>query len=69
MQPHEERVVQELKDLSEKLEKLTAFIDGEVYNSLPTLEQARLRRQFVVMQNYESILKERIDNFPRSMSA
>lgn len=65
MQPHEERVVNELKELADKREKLGIFIGGsKLFGSLPTDEQGRLRRQFDVMIQYEGILTERIDHFP-----
>ena len=65
MQPHQERVVAELKDLTGKREKLALFIgDGKLFGNLPTDEQARLRRQFDIMVLYEGVLQERIDHFP-----
>ncbi len=65
MLPHQERVVAELKELTEKREKLASFIGaGTVFASLPADEQARLRRQFDIMVQYEGVLLERIDHFP-----
>jgi len=66
MQPHEERVVIELKELTEKRERLAFFIGrSPVFPNLPADEQARLRRQFDIMLRYEGVLQERIDHFPR----
>ena len=66
MQPHQERVVNELNELKEKREKLGAFIAASpVFTSLPIDEQSRLRRQFDIMISYEGVLQERIDYFPR----
>ena len=67
MQPHQQRVVAELKDLTEKREKLGAFIAGagnNLFAGLPADEQTRLRRQFDIMVQYEGVLQERIDHFP-----
>jgi hypothetical protein len=67
MQPYQERVVNELKELSEKREKLATFLAGppsSTLYSLPSDEQTRLRRQLDIMVQYEGILQERIDHFP-----
>ena len=66
MQPHEQRVVNELKDLSEKREKLAVFLGGSTIAALPSDEQQRLRRQFDIMVQYEGVLQERIDHFPKA---
>lgn len=67
MQPHQQRVVAELKDLTEKRERLGAFVAGAgngIFATLPTDEQVRLRRQHDIMVQYEGVLQERIDHFP-----
>lgn len=65
MQPHQERVVAELKELTEKREKLAVFIGSSpTFGKLPADEQMRLRRQFDIMVSYEGVLQERIDHFP-----
>jgi len=63
MQPHQQRVVDELKELTSKREKLGAFWTNPIFSMLPTDEQARLRRQFDIMVQYEAVLQERIDHF------
>jgi hypothetical protein len=63
MQPHQQRVVDEKAELSDKLEKLLKFFDGSIYSSLPPEEQSRLSRQSLIMQLYEQVLEERIGNF------
>lgn len=46
MQPHEDRVVAELKELTEKLVKLRQFItSSSIFRELPADEQARLKTQ------------------------
>ncbi len=63
MQPHQERVVTEKSELDEKREKLTAFIGGEIFQSLDNAEQARLARQAEIMTQYSGVLGERIAAF------
>jgi len=63
MQPHQQRVVDEKAELSEKLDKLESFHGGPIYSSLPPAEQARLTRQKLIMELYEQVLSERISAF------
>lgn len=64
MQPHEERVVAERKDLGEKLTKLSAFISGsEAFRTLDIEDQQLLREQRDVMTEYSDILGKRIARF------
>jgi hypothetical protein len=66
MQPHQQRVVAELKELTDKREKLGMFIAGagtKTFSTLPVDEQALLRRQYDIMVQYEGVLQERIDHF------
>ncbi len=64
MQPHQERVVAEKKELDDKREKLGAFIEGKIYQSLIQEEQHRLSQQAIAMTTYSRILGERIAAFP-----
>jgi hypothetical protein len=64
MQPHQQRVVDELSELSKKLVALVSFISrGEIFATLAADEQSRLRRQRDAMQEYADILEERIAAF------
>ena len=64
MQPYQERVVQEKKDLDEKLGNLESFIEhSTVFPTLDSVERAALRAQLGVMQAYSLILGNRIDYF------
>lgn len=64
MEPHQERVVNEKKELDEKLDKLKAFIDtSPTFKGLHEDERGRLNRQFDVMAEYSSILSQRIEAF------
>ncbi len=62
--PHQQRVVDEAKELFIKIEALTTFfVDNLVFETLPPDEQSRLRRQLIVMIDYHNILEERINAF------
>jgi hypothetical protein len=63
MQPHQQRVVDEKAELSDKLGKLESFTGGPIFSGLPPAEQARLARQLLIMQLYEQVLSERISAF------
>lgn len=63
MQPHQERVVVEKKELDEKLEKLKTFLAGDTFKQIHPDEQARLTRQADIMQQYSSTLGDRIAAF------
>jgi hypothetical protein len=64
MAPHQQRVVQEKKELDEKLAKLDEFGRTDFYKTLPADEQGRLNRQHSMMEEYSRILGERIAAFP-----
>lgn len=63
MQPHQQRVVDELNELNLKRDKLTEFLKGDMFKSIDEHEQTRLIKQSLVMEDYASILAERIVNF------
>ena len=61
---HEKRVVEEKAELSQKLNKLSEFIDeNPLFKSLSNAEQLLLRKQMLWMTNYYDILEERINLF------
>lgn len=61
--PHQQRVVDEKRDLDDKGVKLEAFFNNPVFEKLDSDEQNRLREQHIVMQSYSAILAERIAAF------
>ena len=65
MQPHQERVVTEKKELDEKIDKLVAFLAGKTFSTLAEDEQMRLIDQKNVMQQYSEILRARIAAFTK----
>ena len=64
-QAHELRVIEEKKELDEKLEKLRAFIKSPKFRDIVKGDNQAflLIKQRGVMSLYSSILKERIDLF------
>jgi len=63
IQPHQQRVIDEEKELSDRIVKLQDFLLGKVYFTLPSDERARLREQTVHMIGYRNVLRERIAQF------
>ena len=63
MQPHQQRVVDEKAELDAKVERLKAFWDNPVFNTLPDAEKERLERQSNIMDQYSQVLGERIAAF------
>ena len=61
--PHQQRVVDEKRELDDRREKLMAFFSTPIFHGLPESEQIRLERQAVVMRSYSEILGERIAAF------
>lgn len=66
MQPHEERVVVEKRELDEKLAKLKAFCfpGSLVFKELSPVDRDLLEDQYNSMKDYSEILRKRIDRFP-----
>ena len=64
--PHEQRVIDEHRDLTEKLNKLREFFDTPVFRVLTEAEQMRLRAQSGFMDGYQDMLRERISAFMRA---
>ena len=61
--PHQQRVVEERDQLAERIEKLAAFTEGPLFQTLCEAEQRRLLSQAVAMDEYVAILNERIEAF------
>ena len=63
MRDFEERIVSELDDLEQKRSALSAFMYGDVYSTLPDLDQYMLTVQFQAMSVYAALLSDRIERF------
>lgn len=62
--PHQQRVVDEFDQLSQRHRTLKFFIAAErTFSTLHPEEQERLRRQLRTMSDYKDVLSERIINF------
>ncbi len=63
-EPHEKRVINELHDLAKKTHDLANFLQTDFFKkNVDVSEQNRLKQQLIVMQTYESLLIQRINNF------
>lgn len=62
-QGHEARVTAEERELSDKLNKLGAFIHGETFKGLPAEDQRLLQEQDAHMRAYGGVLRQRIARF------
>lgn len=60
---HQLRVVEEKKDLDEKLNKLTEFKGTKTFDELPAEERVLLMKQSHVMTAYSLVLGQRIKLF------
>jgi len=63
MLPHQQRVVVEEAELSEKIRKLGAFLDGEAFKTLPPDERRLLSEQYRYMVGYKIALEQRMRMF------
>lgn len=63
MQPYQQRVVDEKRELDERREKLGAFKNSAIFPTLPWQEQERLNTQAHIMTMYSAVLGERIAAF------
>lgn len=67
MQPHQQRVVQEHTELTDRIDKLDIFTGAtSVFNTLPDDERNRMMAQLHAMELYAFILQQRIDAFTAS---
>jgi hypothetical protein len=61
MQPHQQRVVDEKKELDEKASKLSDFIGlNPMFDKIDSEEQERLKEQNDIMWQYSEVLGRRI---------
>jgi hypothetical protein len=63
MEPHQQRVVEEEKELNDKLSKLRQFLASQSFVGIQPEEQIRLIRQAQYMTQYVHVLQERIKAF------
>lgn len=63
MEPYQQRVVDEKRELDEKLDKLIEFVKTDAFKLINSEEQGRLKRQLAIMEQYSMVLSERIVHF------
>jgi len=63
MEPHQQRVIDEQRELSIKVIALALFISKPIFAEVEADEQSRLTRQLIAMSEYNQILRERINAF------
>ena len=61
LQPYQQRVMQELHELWDRLIKLNMFIDSQEFFRLSDAEQSLLREQATHMISYHRTLLKRVD--------
>jgi hypothetical protein len=65
MEPHQQRVIDERRDLDDKLSKLNAFMsENAIFDGLPEEDRRLMRLQGHAMAQYSGILAARIERFP-----
>lgn len=67
--PHQQRVIAEHAVNKDRLVKLKAFIDGDVFDTLPAAERNDLYEQGQIMQDLVTVLERRIDRFTQVAQA
>lgn len=64
LQPHQQRVVEEKKELDVKIKALQTFIErNEMFYNMSPEEMSDMRRQLCTMETYSQILQRRINRF------
>ena len=63
METHQQRVIAERNELSQRIEKLSIFVNSDDFEAVDVDEKDRLLRQWGAMMKYRSILNERIAFF------
>lgn len=63
MEQWQQRVIEEQKELEQKLKRLNGFFDGPNFPKLPSRTQHLMTAQFHAMAAYEIIISLRIEEF------
>lgn len=63
MQPYQQRVIDEKRELDERGDKLDQFILSDKFQTLPAAERRLMEQQLSVMGKYSEILADRIAHF------
>jgi hypothetical protein len=60
LEPHQQRMIDEHSELSQRLSDLRRFFDNPYFKDLPEAERVRMKAQELFMTGYENILSQRI---------
>lgn len=60
---HQLRAIEELRELSERLQSLNMFLEGDTFKSLPEKQQHLLKCQATHMADYRDVLEARVAGF------
>lgn len=65
LQPHQQRVIDERKELRDKAAKLNNFINSKDFDQIVpnVVDQTLLITQFQIMTSYDHVLTQRINRF------
>ena len=63
LEPHQVRVLNERDELDDKRQKLSDFMQGDVFPKLSAIDQGLLMVQLAAMDMYSKALHERIELF------
>lgn len=61
--PHEQRVIDEHRELTVRVNKLAAFFGTQLFAGLPEADRSLLRAQHGCMTAYAAILDARVNRF------
>ena len=65
-EPHQQRMLDEHAELSDRINKLEAFTGTEMFEQIPELERCLLNHQLIAMHSYAGILRHRIRLWSKS---
>ena len=63
MEAYQERVIAEMKDLDDKIGKLSAFMKLDTFQGLEEEDRNLLTEQYEHMNQYYSVLRKRVERF------
>lgn len=61
MPPHKQRMTAELAQLTDRLEKLSTFMNSDAFEGLPETDQGLMAAQTGAMASYTTVLAMRLD--------
>ena len=61
-----ERLKIELRDLSDKVDNLSIFVNIDKFETIPQIQQDLLKIQLSCMKGYEEVLKQRLSHIAKT---